>query len=98
MSKAGNRILASISKARAHTRGEATEGFVVHVPPPSINVRYVRRKLGMTQIDFANTFGFELKTLRNWEQGRREPMGTARAFLKVIEKRPDAVREALLEA
>jgi putative transcriptional regulator len=49
----------------------------------------------MTQAQFAATFGFGLGAVQNWEQGRRRPEGAARAFLKVIEREPEAVRRAL---
>jgi putative transcriptional regulator len=48
----------------------------------------------MSQAQFAASFGFGLDAVQNWEQGRR-PEGAARAFLKVIEREPDAVRRAL---
>jgi putative transcriptional regulator len=49
----------------------------------------------MTQAEFARSFGFGLDAVQNWEQGRRRPEGAARAFLKVIDREPDAVRRAL---
>jgi putative transcriptional regulator len=61
-----------------------------------VNVKALRRRLGMSQAQFAATFGLELDAIRNWEQGRRRPEGAARAYLKVIEREPDAVRRALV--
>jgi putative transcriptional regulator len=49
----------------------------------------------MSQRQFAASFGFGIDAVQNWEQGRRCPEGAARAFLKVIEREPDAVRRAL---
>jgi putative transcriptional regulator len=49
----------------------------------------------MTQEDFADHFGVSLRTLQDWEQGRRIPSGAAKTFLTVIAKEPDAVRRAL---
>ena len=66
----------------------------VHVPA-EVDVKAIRRKLGMTQAEFARSFGFGLDAVQNWEQGRRRPEGAARAFLKVIDREPDAVRRAL---
>ncbi|QJE74876.1 helix-turn-helix domain-containing protein [Aerophototrophica crusticola] len=57
--------------------------------------RSLRRKLGMTQEEFASTFGLNLYTLRDWEQGRAQPEGTARTLLRVIEHAPETVRQAL---
>ena len=66
----------------------------MHVPF-EVDVKAIRRKLGMTQAEFARSFGFGLDAVQNWEQGRRRPEGAARAFLKVIDREPDAVRRAL---
>lgn len=97
MSKSGNRILAGAREALAFANGTSTEGFVVHVPE-NVNVRSVRDKLGLSQAAFAARFGFDLASVRNWEQGRRRPEGPARVLLKVIEHRPEVVQEALMYA
>lgn len=94
MSKAGERILASIREARAFARGEVTEGFVVHLPK-TINVRAVRRKTGLSQELFALRIGVPVGTLRNWEQKRREPEGPARVLLALLERNPAIVEETL---
>ena len=57
--------------------------------------RHVRERLGMTQEDFAKTYGLALATLRDWEQGRSLPDQAARSFLTVIARAPDAVRDLL---
>ena len=90
-----SKILTGARQALAFARGELTEGFVVHAPE-TVNVKALRRRLGMSQAQFAATFGLELDAIRNWEQGRRRPEGAARAYLKVIEREPDAVRRALV--
>lgn len=66
----------------------------IHVPT-HINVRAVRDKLKMTRREFADQFGFSIRTLEKWEQGVRQPEGAARAFLTVIDKNPRAVASAL---
>ena len=58
-------------------------------------VRLVRWRLKLSQEDFATQFHIPLGTLRDWEQGRKEPDAAARAYLKVISREPDAVRNAL---
>lgn len=63
--------------------------------PPEVDVRAVREGYGLTQEEFALRFGLDLSTLRNWEQGRTRPDGPARVLLKVIERHPRAVEEAL---
>jgi putative transcriptional regulator len=93
--RAFDKIKAGLEDAIAIARGEADPAtYRVHVPD-EIDVRAVRRKLGMSQRQFAASFGFGLDAVQNWEQGRRRPEGAARAFLKVIEREPDAVRRAL---
>ncbi len=95
MSNAGNRILKSIRQARAYARGEATEGFVAHVPE-DVDVRAIRRGLGLSQEAFALRFGFSPAAVRDWEQHRRQPEQAARVLLLVIAHNPEAVSEALI--
>ena len=59
------------------------------------NPRFLREKLGMTQEDFARTYQLSLATLRDWEQGRSFPDQAARTLLTVIDRAPEAVKEAL---
>jgi putative transcriptional regulator len=58
------------------------------------NPREIRRRLNMTQVEFADAFELPLGTLRDWEQGVRWPDSAARSYLRVIAKNPDAVRAA----
>jgi putative transcriptional regulator len=58
-------------------------------------IRTLRRALGLTQEEFAARYHIPLGTLRDWEQGRKEPDQTARAYLKAIAGNPEAVRKAL---
>lgn len=57
--------------------------------------KIIRRALGLSQEDFAACYHIPLGTLRDWEQGRVEPDQAARAYLKVIAREPETVREAL---
>lgn len=61
-------------------------------------VQWIRKKLGLSQPDFAAEFHIPVGTLRDWEQGRREPDTAAWAYLRVIEHAPDTVRAALAAA
>jgi putative transcriptional regulator len=58
-------------------------------------VKVIRRALSLSQEEFAARFHIPLGTLRDWEQGRKEPDAAARAYLKVIGRNPSAVSEAL---
>ena len=93
MSKGGQSILRGARQALDYVRG-AREGFVAHVPE-EIDVAAIRKRLGLSQGEFAARFGFKLDAVQNWEQGRRRPDGAARAFLRVIEREPEAVQRAL---
>jgi putative transcriptional regulator len=58
-------------------------------------VAKLRRTLAMSQTEFSRRFGFNPASVRDWEQGRNQPTGPIRAYLKVIEKDPRAVERAL---
>ena len=61
-------------------------------------VRTIRRALKLSQEEFAAHFHIPIGTLRDWEQGRKEPDAAAKAFLRVIAREPNTVRKALLPA
>lgn len=61
----------------------------------NIDVVAIRKKLHVTQAEFSKLFGFSLRTLQQWEQGRRQPHGPAKLLLKVIDHAPNTVNEAL---
>lgn len=62
---------------------------------PTVDVRAVRARTGLSQRRFAERFGIPLRTLQDWEQGRYVPDATAATYLRVIERNPEAVAEAL---
>lgn len=98
MSAVADSIRRGLEQAVAYAKGEAdAERYRVHVPA-EVDVRAIRTRLGMTQEEFAARFGFSVGALRQWEQGKRRPEGSTRAYLRVIERAPDAVREALRAA
>jgi putative transcriptional regulator len=57
--------------------------------------RRVRRRLGLSQAEFADRIDVSLDTIRNWEQGKRSPTGAAKALLKILDKAPGAALAAL---
>ena len=66
--------------------------------PPQTDADYARRvraQVRLTQAEFAARIGVPIETVRNWEQGKRQPRGPARALLKLIDKAPDAAFAAL---
>ena len=92
--------IADLERAAADTEAgsfhEAMErqGMRVHVPE-TVDVKAIRRATGLSQVRFAERFGFDLASIRNWEQGRRRSEGPARVLLMVIKHNPQAVRDAL---
>lgn len=65
------------------------------IPIYPVDLKQLRRRLGLTQESFAARFGFSLGTVRNWERGRRRPEGPAQILLQVIDREPEAVERAL---
>ncbi len=93
MSKAGKKILEGMEEALRFMRGEDTGARVWQVPV--LNAAEVRKETGLSQEEFAQRFRIPLGTLRNWEQGVRQPEGPARVLLMVIASEPAAVDRAL---
>lgn len=54
-----------------------------------------RQKVGLSQAEFARLLGVPLRTLQEWEQGRRQPSGAAQSLLKIALQRPDVLQEVL---
>jgi len=52
-----------------------------------------RTKVGLSQSDFAKLLGVSLRTLQDWEQGRRHPTGAAQTLLRVASQHPEALRD-----
>lgn len=61
-----------------------------------VDVREIRRQFGQTRGQFADMMGISRETLRNWERGRRCPLGPARALLRIAEADPDVVAAVLV--
>ena len=93
MNKFSKELIESMTEAAEHAEGkrQAARVHVVEVP----DVRAIRRGLRMSQADFARVYRIPLATLKNWEQGRRQPDAPAAAYLQVIANRPREAREAL---
>lgn len=64
-------------------------------PPRKVNVRKIREMLHLSQAEFAAYFGISARTIQQWEQHRSKPSALARNFLRVIERNPKAVQQAL---
>lgn len=95
MSKLSGDLLKSLEEALAHAQGKRTRARAHRVPVRAADIQKARRKLGLSQDQFADAFGVSASTLRKWEQGQRSPTGAAKTLLKIIEREPDAVVRAL---
>jgi putative transcriptional regulator len=94
----GERIIRGLDQALAWGSGEDVPVRVTIVKVPVVDVCAIRRKLKLSQTQFALKFGFAPATLRNWEQGRTKPEGPARVLLAVIAKHPEVVEDVLPKA
>ncbi len=95
MSKAFTEISAGLADAMEHAKGKSTN--TIEHKPEVIDVKAIREKTGMSQQKFCATFGISIGTLRHWEQGLRTPRGPARVLLKVVQKNPKAIIDAMKE-
>jgi putative transcriptional regulator len=85
----------SAKQILAHVKGEKTLRTRRVVLPDQVDVRRIRKAARMSQAEFACAFRINLRTLQEWEQGRRKPDATTRAYLAVIARNRAAVLEAL---
>lgn len=96
MSKLGESLLRGAKEALAHAKGKNLKVKVHKVLiPKNVDVKAIRAKLHLTRQQFANRYGFSIRTLEKWEQGVRVPDGGARAYLEVISRNHKAVELAL---
>ncbi|MBV9772308.1 MAG: helix-turn-helix domain-containing protein [Gemmatimonadetes bacterium] len=87
-----NELVGSIQEAGAYLRGEGEPSAVSFAGEP--DPKAIRTRLGLTQEEFAAALCISVKTLRNWEQGRREPSGPAMRLLQIAERHPEVLLEA----
>jgi len=94
-SRVARDIIAGLKEAKAFLRGETVLPVrAVQIPHP-VDVSAIREKTGLSQLEFAQRYGFSARTLQEWEQGRAQPDSAVRAYLTVIARNPQAVKEAL---
>ena len=85
-------LVASLRQGVAVLRGEmpASRTFEIH----PLDIKNIRAEFDLTQEQFAALLGISVRTLRNWEQGCRVPVGPARVLLQVAARHPEAVLDA----
>jgi len=87
------KLVASIKEAGEIKAGHQAPSRIYEIKPPEI--RIVRERLDVSQGEFAVMIGVSTRTLQNWEQGRRQPEGPAKALLTIASRNPAAVLDAL---
>jgi putative transcriptional regulator len=84
----GLKLLQSVREMKARSFARVTEIEVNAVVQ-------ARQSTGMTQAEFASALSISKRTLQEWEQGRRSPSGAAQALIRIAQKHPNVLREAL---
>ena len=95
MSELGQDLIEALEEANQHRQGQKPDVRVSTFPEFELDVQTLRQNLGMSQTEFAAQFSISLPTLKNWEQGRREPHGPAKTLLRIIASEPEAALRAL---
>ena len=88
-----DRLVESMTQMNEIDRGERQPSREFHID--ALQVKKIRQATGLSQSSFAKRIDVPVGTLRNWEQGRRDPEGPARALLRAIHNDPDHVLAAL---
>ena len=91
----GSAIIQGMKEGVQWAKGELELRTRVIYVPDDVNVAAIREKSGLSQSQFAERYGFNPRTLQDWEQGRRKPDIAVRAYLIVIDRNPKAVENAL---
>jgi putative transcriptional regulator len=91
----GLALEASAKEILSHVKGETKLPARRVVLPDEVDVKRIRSKARMSQAEFARAFCINPRTLQEWEQGRRKPDATTRAYLAVIARNRKAVLDAL---
>ena len=86
MKKFQDDLLRSVKQMK---RGEAARITKVKLPLAA----EARQRMGVSQLDFAALLGVSIRTLQDWEQGRREPTGAARTLIRVADQHPRVLRK-----
>jgi putative transcriptional regulator len=90
-----DRLVKSLEEVRAHVTTGRFAGRINRIEIGADDIRTLRTRSGLTQAQFAATFGIGLGTLQKWERGERRPSGAAKSLLRVMQADTPAVVRAL---
>ena len=88
-------IIEGLHEAAAHFAGKKRLTVKTYAVPDEVDVQAIRARTRLSQSQFAAKFGFNCRTLQDWECGRSRPEPPVRAYLRVIDRAPAAVEKAL---
>ena len=83
----GMEILDGIKEIKKHKEGKIKLNTTTLADPSPSQV--IRKKLDLSQASFAGLMGVSIRTIQDWEQGRRSPKGPAKSLLRVAEQHPE---------
>ncbi|MGB5792079.1 NadS family protein [Poseidonibacter sp.] len=86
-------LLSSVKETKDIMNGKKEPSRKFYIEEP--NAKDIRKKLHLTQNQFAALMNISIHTLRNWEQGRRQPEGPAKVLLNVANNHPDILIEMI---
>jgi putative transcriptional regulator len=95
MNRVSRGVIAGLKQAIAHARGEISLPARYYDVPGPVDVKAIRAKSGLSQSEFAGRYGFNVRTLQEWELGRTKPPSAIRGYLTVIDLFPETVERAL---
>lgn len=95
MSSAFESIKQGLHEAIEYSEGRL-ENAKAYKPKP-VDIKQIRKKVGMTQIEFSSAFGISVGTLRHWERGDRNPKGPALVLLNLVQKEPQTILRVLAQ-
>jgi putative transcriptional regulator len=79
----------TLDAVRQIQAGKIGDKYEVEVPP----IVEARQRVDLSQAEFAELLGVSVRTLQDWEQGRRKPSRAAQSLIQIANKRPDVLRE-----
>ena len=88
-----NELLTSVKEMDQIVKGGQSPSRIFEYPDPE--VKAIREQTGLSQTRFASLIGVSKRTLENWEQGRRQPTGPAKALLRILAVDPKYALTAL---